>query len=253
MLSNSLSSAYRMWDAQVEALVPTYRLLRYDTRGHGETSAPPGPYTMDMLTADVIGLLDALDIERCAYCGISMGGMIGQQLGIEHADRFTGLVLANTTSRWPDGAGVLWSGRIRAAQQQGVAALAETTLERWFTEPFLERRSPEYVEWNGGVVVKPSGDLGAGRVELSGDRGCLVPVDHADGVPAALQWVARAQVRVLRHGLRTTVGAVHSVLPPLNLWGNAVQCLEQSQDVIEMTEDLAGELAGLCDDRFPLH
>jgi 3-oxoadipate enol-lactonase len=143
MLSNSLSSALGMWDAQVEGLVPAYRVLRYDTRGHGQTSAPPGPYTMDMLTADVIGLLDALDIERTAYCGISMGGMIGQQLGIEHADRFSGLVLADTTSRWPDGAGVLWSGRIRAAQQQGVAALAETTLERWFTEPFLERRPPE--------------------------------------------------------------------------------------------------------------
>lgn len=143
MLSNSLSSALGMWDAQVEALTPTYRVLRYDTRGHGETSAPPGPYTMDMLTADVIGLLDALEIERTAYCGLSMGGMIGQQLGLEHADRFTGLVLSNTTSRWPDGAGVLWSGRIRAAQQQGVAALAEATLERWFTHEYLERRSPD--------------------------------------------------------------------------------------------------------------
>jgi 3-oxoadipate enol-lactonase len=143
MLSNSLSSALGMWDVQVAALVPAYRVLRYDTRGHGATSAPPGPYDMDMLTADVIGLLDALEIERTAYCGLSMGGMIGQQLGLEHPDRFTGLVLADTTSQWPDGAGVLWSGRIRAAQTQGMPALAEATLERWFTEPYLASRSPE--------------------------------------------------------------------------------------------------------------
>jgi 3-oxoadipate enol-lactonase len=143
VMSNSLASNLTMWDAQVEALVPRYRVVRYDTRGHGNTSATGGGYSIDMLVADLIGLLDALGIEKSAFCGLSLGGMIGQQLGIEHADRFTGLVLADTISRWPEGAGVLWAGRIRAAQQQGMKSLVEGTLERWFTPSCLEARPPE--------------------------------------------------------------------------------------------------------------
>ncbi len=143
VMSNSLASAMGMWDTQVAALVPDYRVLRYDTRGHGQSSAPGGAYTMDMLVADVIGLMDGLGIEKAAYCGLSMGGMIGQQLGLEHADRFTGLVLADTISRWPEGAGTLWSGRIRAARQLGMKGVVEGTLERWFTEDCLEARPPE--------------------------------------------------------------------------------------------------------------
>lgn len=143
VMSNSLASNLSMWDAQVAALVPRYRVVRYDTRGHGQTSAPGGTYSIDLLVDDLIGLLDALGIKKSAFCGLSLGGMIGQQLGIAHADRFTGLVLADTISRWPEGAGVLWAGRIRAARQQGMKALVSATLERWFTPSFLEARPPE--------------------------------------------------------------------------------------------------------------
>jgi 3-oxoadipate enol-lactonase len=143
VMSNSLASNLRMWDAQVAALVPRYRVLRYDTRGHGGTSAIGGAYSIDLLVTDLLGLLDALGIGKSAYCGLSLGGMIGQQLGIKHVDRFTGLVLADTISQWPEGAGVLWAGRIRAAQQQGMKALVDGTLERWFTPAYLEARPPE--------------------------------------------------------------------------------------------------------------
>ena len=155
-LSNSLASNMAMWDAQVPALVPDWRVLRYDTRGHGATSAPPAPYTMDTLVADLIGLWDALGVERCAFVGLSLGGMIGQAIGIEHGRRVSALVLCDTLARWPEGAGTIWDGRIRAAQTQGVKALVEGTLERWFTPAFLKSGSPEVARIGAMIGATPA-------------------------------------------------------------------------------------------------
>ena len=185
VMSNSLASNLGMWDAQVTALVPRYRVVRYDTRGHGGTSAPGGAYTMDMLVADVIGLLDALGIAKSAFCGLSMGGMIGQQLGLEHADRFTGLVLADTISQWPEGAGTLWAGRIRAARQLGMQGVVDGTLERWFTPPCLEAR-PAEVEKIAQMILK---------TPVPGFTGCcqaISKIDYTDklgsiGLPTMLR------------------------------------------------------------------
>jgi 3-oxoadipate enol-lactonase len=155
-MSNSLASNMAMWDAQVTALVPDFRVLRYDTRGHGATSAPPAPYTMDTLAADLIALWDALGIERCALVGLSLGGMIGQQIGIAHGERVSALVLCDTLSRWPEGAGTIWDGRIRTAQTQGVKVLVEGTLERWFTPAFLKSGSPEIARIGEMIGATPA-------------------------------------------------------------------------------------------------
>ena len=138
MLSNSLGTRLEMWEPQMQVLAERYRVLRYDSRGHGRSDAPDGPYTMDMLADDALGLLDALEIERAHFCGLSLGGMVGQVLGAEHGDRLITLALCSTACHMPGRE--LWDERIRLAGEQGMAALVDAVVERWFTEEF--RREP---------------------------------------------------------------------------------------------------------------
>ncbi|OBS10969.1 3-oxoadipate enol-lactonase [Acidihalobacter prosperus] len=134
VLSNSLGAALEMWQPQMAALSERFRVLRYDTRGHGRSSVPPGPYSIERLGHDVLGLLDALDIERAHFCGLSMGGMTGIWLGIHAAERLERLVLCNTAARLGDADG--WNARIREVGEGGMNALVGATMERWFTAAF---------------------------------------------------------------------------------------------------------------------
>jgi 3-oxoadipate enol-lactonase len=140
MLSNSLGTRLEMWDAQISALAERYRVLRYDSRGHGRSDAPDGPYTIELLADDALGLLNALGIERAHFCGLSKGGMVGQVLGARHGERLISLALCSTAAHMP--ARELWNERIRVATEQGMAALADGVVERWFTEAF--RREPSF-------------------------------------------------------------------------------------------------------------
>lgn len=134
MLSNSLLSSYPMWDDQMDALTQHFQVLRYDTRGHGGTDAPKGPYSIELFVGDVIGLLDGLGIEKVHFVGLSMGGFIAQLFGAKHPDRVISLSLCDTACVMPPAA--LWNDRIATAETEGVEGLIEGTLERWFTEPF---------------------------------------------------------------------------------------------------------------------
>jgi 3-oxoadipate enol-lactonase len=144
-LSHSLATTLELWDLQLPVLRGAYRILRFDTRGHGSSSAPPGPYTMEMLAADVIGLLDHLAIRRTHFVGISMGGMIGQVLACRYPDRLEKLVLCDTTGRVPPETAPIWEERIRTAETQGMKALAGQTLERWLSAEF-RRDQPDITE-----------------------------------------------------------------------------------------------------------
>ncbi len=137
MLSNSLMSNHTMWDPQMSVLTESFRVLRYDTRGHGASDAPPGPYTIQLLAEDAVALLDALDIDKVHFAGLSMGGMIGQYIGANHPDRVSSLLLCDTASEMPTLE--MWNDRISTADTQGIAALLDGTLKRWFTDPFLAR------------------------------------------------------------------------------------------------------------------
>lgn len=143
VLSHSLASSGIMWEQQMPALVGGYRVLRYDTRGHGGSDAPAGPYTLDQLGDDVVALLDALDIERVHWVGLSMGGMIGQNLALRHPRRLLSLALCDTTSRVPDEARAVWDERIAEAERNGMQGLCDATMERWFTPPFLAENGPQ--------------------------------------------------------------------------------------------------------------
>lgn len=137
LMSNSLMSNYDMWDWTVPSLADRYRVLRYDTRGHGRSATTPGPYSIESLADDAAALLDALGIASAHVVGLSMGGMIAQQLGARFPGRVLSLSLCDTASEMPPRS--MWEDRLATARSQGVPALAESTIKRWFTEPFIGR------------------------------------------------------------------------------------------------------------------
>ena len=138
--SHSLACNLSMWDEQVRALRGRYRVLRYDTRGHGQTGAPAGAYALDQLAEDLKGLLDGLGIGATHFVGLSMGGMIGQVFALAHPNMVQSLVLCDTTSRYPSGAAAVWEERIKTVGAKGMEPMVAPTLERWFTAPFRARR-----------------------------------------------------------------------------------------------------------------
>ena len=143
VLSNSLGTDHTMWNAQVPALAEHFRVLRYDTRGHGQSEVPPGPYTIEQLGQDVLALLDTLKLERVHFCGISLGGLTGQWLGSRAPERLHKLVLSNTAAKIGTAEG--WNSRIQQVEQQGLGSLVEATAGRWFTPKFRQAQ-PETVQ-----------------------------------------------------------------------------------------------------------
>jgi 3-oxoadipate enol-lactonase len=137
VLSNSLGAALDMWDPQVVACSRDFRLLRYDTRGHGRSAVPPGPYTLDQLGSDLVGLLDAMGIARAHFCGLSMGGATGMWLAQHASRRIDRLVLCNTTPWLGPPAGM--TERIATIRRDGMAALVEGIVQRWFTADAIAR------------------------------------------------------------------------------------------------------------------
>jgi 3-oxoadipate enol-lactonase len=135
MFSNSLGASLEMWDMQVAEFAKDFRCIRYDVRGHGESSCPPGPYSLEMLATDALRLLDALHIHKTDWVGCSMGGMVGQWLLTHHRDRIGRAVLGNTAAFMGPPA-TDWNARIRMANEKGMGAIAEAMKPRWFTQRF---------------------------------------------------------------------------------------------------------------------
>lgn len=233
-LSHSLSCDLTMWDDIAAALAPTFTVLRYDTRGHGGSSAPAGAYTFAQLTADAIGLLDALAVERTHFLGLSMGGMIGQHLALAAPQRLHKLVIANSTSRIPPEAGPLWDERIAIAQRLGCAGLVEGTLGRWFTPGFRAAR-PEVMDRIGKLIAGTPvagyvGCAGAIRaLDITARIGAiavptLVIVGAEDpGTPPAMAQVIAA----------TIPGARLEIIPS----ASHLSCIEQPGEFLRLTAD----------------
>ncbi len=152
VLSHSLGCSVRMWDEQIAAFGERCRIVAFDTRGHGASDAPAGPYTLEQLADDLKALLDELHITRAHFCGLSMGGMIGETFALKYPGVFASLALADTTSRQPADAWPVWQERIRMAETQGMQALVEPTLGRWFTEPY-RRAHPETMQRIGQLIA----------------------------------------------------------------------------------------------------
>ena len=140
VLSHSLGCDHGMWSPQMPDLLDHFQVLRYDTRGHGASAAPASDYTLEQLARDVLGLADALQVKNFAFCGLSMGGAIGQWLGRNAPDRVSSLVLANTAARF--GTPEMWETRRNAVREGGMAAIVEATKPRFFSARMLERGDP---------------------------------------------------------------------------------------------------------------
>jgi 3-oxoadipate enol-lactonase len=156
VLSHSLGVNLEMWHPQVEALSERYRVVRYDIRGHGDSAVAAGPYSIEMLGKDVLGLLDFLGIEQVHFCGLSLGGVIGQWLGIHAPRRLQRLVLASTAAKI--GTTESWNTRIATVEKDGLDTVMPGTLQRWFTEAF-RKQNVETVRWIEGMLkkTKPAG------------------------------------------------------------------------------------------------
>ena len=168
LFSNSLGTSYHMWQPQIDALQTDYFIICYDTRGHGKSSVPTGPYNLDQLGQDVIDLLDHLSIDKAFFCGISMGGMTGQWLAIHYPDRFYQLMLCNTATKIGNKAA--WVDRAQLVREQGLAPIASTAASRWFTPGFIN----EYPD----VVAALSSTLADGSSE--GYASCCEALSIAD-------------------------------------------------------------------------
>ncbi len=142
VLSNSLLTNFHMWDYQVAALKSSYRILRYDQRGHGGTQATPGPYSFDVLVADVMGLIDALSIPRAHFAGLSMGGMTALFLAERHRDRFDRIIACDCGPASTPASAQQWKERIDLAAKEGMEALVEPTVNRWFPPDFVASKAP---------------------------------------------------------------------------------------------------------------
>ena len=139
MLSNSLGTDFSMWDVQAAAWSKKFRVLRYDTRGHGQSSVTPGPYSMQQLGCDVVALLDELGVHKASFCGLSMGGQTGMWLGGNAPLRLHKLVLCNTGAKIGNTEG--WNARIESVRSNGMKSLAPAVIQRWFTEEFRTREA----------------------------------------------------------------------------------------------------------------
>lgn len=175
VLSGSLGSTVEMWRPEVAPLTERFRLIRVDHRGHGGSPVPPGPYRVADLAGDVLALLDALGLDRVAWCGLSMGGMVGMHLASEAPERLTSLTLCCTSAHFPDPS--VWSDRIAAVAEGGTAPIAEAVVSRWFT-PDWAAAHPE--------VVAEAAAMVAGTPD-EGYLACCQALqvwDHRDRLPA---------------------------------------------------------------------
>ena len=160
LFSNSLGTNLHMWDGQVaEAARLGFRVVRYDQRGHGKSEAPKGDYTLGRLADDIADLLDALKIEKAAFCGISMGGMTGMNLAKRHPPRLSRLALCNTAAHM--GPREMWDGRIKSVTDGGMEAVVEGVVERWFT-PAFRQKNPDEVKRIRSMILStaPGGYAG---------------------------------------------------------------------------------------------
>lgn len=196
MFCNSLGTDLHMWDEQVAALAKHFRILRYDRRGHGLSSAPPGPYTLQQLGEDAIALLDALRITRVAFCGLSLGGLVAQWLALHVPQRLTHVVVCASAARIGSIGG--WQERAASVALDGLEPLRHATAERWFSDAFRHASIARVNEILHSLV----------RTSIAGYVGCCGALSTADLRP----FMARIEVPLL-----AIAGADDPVCPVLDL------------------------------------
>ena len=220
MFSNSFLTDYSMWDLQMPGFGTRYRVLRYDARGHGETQATPGPYSVDLLVADAVALLDGLAIERVHFVGLSMGGMIAQLLASKHPERLLSVSLCDTACRLPPESA--WDERINLALTAGTAAFVQPMTTRWLT-PAYYAQHPDIVAKLGAMIAKTSvkGAVGCAQAIKKMDQTAilagikiptLIVVGEQDvGTPVAVAELLHRQIKGSRFSIINDAGHLPNI------------------------------------------
>ena len=195
MFSTSLMCDHNMWSKQVDDLTSKYRVLRYDTRGHGGSEASPGPYTLDLLADDAAALLAALGIEYAHFVGLSLGGFIGQALACRHPGAVSSLVLCDTACHMPPES--MWDERIETARSEGMEPFPEIMVQRWFTQGFRDA-NPHKMESIKTMIR---------RTSVDGMVGCCHAAKKMNHAPILKDIAAPTLVMVGEHDPGTPVSA----------------------------------------------
>jgi 3-oxoadipate enol-lactonase len=197
MLSNSLGTDLHMWDEQAPVWSRHFRVVRYDRRGHGKSGVTPGPYTMERLGRDALAIMDALGIGNVHWCGLSMGGMVGQWLAAKAPERIGKLILSNTSAYFPDKE--RWNDRIKAVREKGLAAIADSVMSIWFTGAFRAQNPGTVARMKATLAATPVdgyiaaceavrdmdhrellGGIAAPTLIIAGRHDSSTPLDHAE-------------------------------------------------------------------------
>lgn len=238
VFSNSLGTDFRIWDRLLPLLPAGWRLIRYDTRGHGLSEAPAHAWSMDDLADELAGLLDGLSVRGAVVCGVSIGGMIAQALAARRPDLTRALVLCDTAAKIGDAAS--WNTRIEAVERDGIASISGPILQRWFSARFHERSAEELALWREMLT----------RTPVAGYVGCAAAIRDADLTEAT----ARLRLPVL-----AVVGAEDGATPPALVGATArsipgarfsvidgaghLPCIEQPTALAALIADFLGDLA----------
>jgi 3-oxoadipate enol-lactonase len=168
VFTHSLGSDHRMWDLQVQALKSQYFVVSIDNIGHGESDVPTGDYSIPDMAAAVLAVADAVELERFHYCGLSVGGITGQWLGVHRPDRLLSLTLSNTAAKI--GSADVWDERIAAARNQGMSALVEGVVARWFSPGFSDHHPEQFARAKSTLLATdPNGYAGVCAALRDGD------------------------------------------------------------------------------------
>lgn len=229
VLSNSIGASMGMWDEISDRLSDRVSLVRYDTRGHGQSDVPIGPYSIERLGLDVLAILDALKIQQAVFGGLSLGGLTGMWLGANRGERLAGLVLANTAGNFPPAS--MWRDRAAAVRTNGMNSLVPATLDRWFTKAFRER-SPERIEQMAEMI---------GATPSEGYAGCCDVLAVADLRPRLSDISCPVQVICGAHDPSTPPARGEEIVAAIK--GAQMVTLDAAHiSAVEAPDAFAGEL-----------
>jgi 3-oxoadipate enol-lactonase len=237
MLSNSLGTDLHMWDPQLKPFSQDFRLVRYDRRGHGKSGVAKGPYSMEMLGRDALAIINGLGLQKVSWCGLSMGGMVGQWLGANAPDRIERLVLANTSCHYP--AKEFWQDRIKLVSEKGLSALVGPNMERWFTKDFRDREPATVARMAETFVKTP----------VEGYLGCCAAIRDMDH--RALLPKIKAPTLVIAGNSDMATPIEGAIFIQKQIPGAALTVLEAAHiSNIEQAGSFAGEVLGFLTQRI---
>ncbi|PWE32107.1 3-oxoadipate enol-lactonase [Maritimibacter sp. 55A14] len=240
VFANSLGTDLRIWDRVVDRMPRELHIVRYDMRGHGLSSCPGGPYAMGALVRDAERLLDRLEVRDCVFVGLSIGGMVAQGLAVKRLDQIRALVLSNTAAKI--GTAEAWQDRIAVVEKDGIAALAEPVLERWFSARFRREHPAELEGWRNMLTRQPA----------QGYAGCCAAIAGTDfytptsGLTLPTLAIAGSEDGATPPDLvRETAGLIHGAQFELIRGAGHIPCVEAPERYAELLEGFLREIGHL--------